>query len=84
MAAFDYRNDYLDEVLDFYLERSSSAFEEDLMIAFNNAQGYCSECTHCAGELHRKRWANWHKWKAPKCRCGHPHADRRFYPFKGQ
>ena len=42
MCLLDHRNDYLGEVLDFYVKRSGTAFEEDLMIAYNNAQGYCS------------------------------------------
>ena len=84
MVAYDLRNDYLDEVLDFYLERRSAAFEEALMIAFDNAQGYCRECTHCAEELRRRKRANYHKWRKPDCRCGHPYADKRFYPFKWQ
>ena len=47
MTTLDHRNSYLDEVLDFYVKRSGSAFEEDLMIAFNNVDGYCRECSHC-------------------------------------
>ena len=81
MTNLDHRNSYPNEVLEFYVRRSGSAFEEDLLIAYNNMQGYCSECTHCKSLLRMKKWGNWHKWKVPNCRCGHPHADRRFYPF---
>ena len=47
MTTLDHRNSYLDDVLDFYVKRSGSAFEEDVMITFNNVDGYCRECSHC-------------------------------------
>ena len=77
MRKLDDKLEHLDEVLDFYVKRSSSAFEEDLMIAFDNAQGYCKHCSHCKAELKKRRVANLHKWRYPNCKCGHPFADKR-------
>ena len=77
MNMFDRKLDYLDEVLDFYLERRSAAFEESVLIAYSNVQGYCSQCKHCQAEQRKRQLANWHKWHNPYCRCGHPFADKR-------
>ena len=77
MNMFDRRLSYMGEVFDFYLERRSAAFDEHLMIAYSNVQGYCRECSHCQAEQERRRRANWHKWHKPYCRCGHPYADER-------
>ena len=77
MTTLDHRNSYLDEVLDFYVKRSGTAFEDSLAIAMDNAQGYCKHCSHCKAELEKRRVANLHKWKYPNCKGGHPFADKR-------
>ena len=77
MTTLDHRNDYLDEVLDFYVKRSGTAFEDSLAIAMDNAQGYCKHCSHCKAELKKHRVANLHKFRYPNCKCGHPFADKR-------
>ena len=80
MGVLDRKTEYLGEVLDFYCRHSGTAFQDELSIAFNNADGYCAQCSHCQAALIKKKHANYHKWKKPYCRCGHPFADKRYYP----
>ena len=70
---------HIDDILGWYVKTCTSIYQDQLAYARFEKIQYCRECPHCKELDAKKAAANWHKFKNPHCRCGHPYADRRLW-----